>query len=220
MRRCDPILAPRRLGAICDHARMWSNLSPNLTGELVAIEPLALTHEAGLFDAAQPTEIWQWWQFNPARDRQTFRQWLEQVLQEAASGVTARFALVDPTGRPVGSTSYCTLRPEHRVIEIGWTWMTPSVWGTGMNAETKLLLLGYAFDQLGCNRVEFYTDALNERARAALAALPAQFEGVLRDIKVMPDGRRRSSAVYSVLDKEWANVKTVLTSRVAAHRGQ
>jgi RimJ/RimL family protein N-acetyltransferase len=196
---------------------VWSNVSQRLAGRLVVIEPLAEVHEAELFEASQPPEIWQWWPFNPAADRETFHRWLHEVLEEVAAGREARFVVLDAAGRPIGSTSYCELRPEDRNVEIGWTWLTPSVWGTGVNAETKLLLLRHAFEQLGCHRVEFYTDELNERSRAALAALPAQFEGVLRDIRVLPNGRRRSSAVYSILDREWEDVQRQLTRRLAAH---
>ena len=197
---------------------MWDELSPRLSGQLVVLEPVAEAHERELFEAAQPPEIWQWWPFNPAVDRETFHRWLRDALDQVAAGRQARFTALDALGRPVGSTSYCELRPEDRGIEIGWTWFRPSVWGTGVNAEAKLLLLRYAFEQLGCQRVEFHTDERNERSRAALAALPAQFEGVLRDVKVLPSGRRRSSAVYSILDREWDDVERQLTRRIAAHR--
>ena len=77
----------------------------------------------------------------------------------------------------VGSTRFLALRPEHRSVEIGWTWLHPSAWGTGANVEAKLLLLAHAFDTWGCRRVELKTDALNERSRGAIEALGATFEG-------------------------------------------
>jgi RimJ/RimL family protein N-acetyltransferase len=194
---------------------MWDDVSPRLVGRLVVVEPLAEAHEAALFVAAQPFEIWRWWPFNPAVDRETFHRWMVDVLHDVAAGRQARFVVLDAEGRPVGSTSYCELRPEHRNLEIGWTWLSPSVWGTGVNSEVKLLLLRHAFERLGCQRVEFYTDELNERSRAALAALPAQLEGVLRDVKVLPGGRRRSSAIYSILDREWEGVQRQLTRRIS-----
>jgi len=198
---------------------VWRDISPRLTGGLVILEPLSREHEDALFEAAQPTEIWQWWPFNPAVDRGTFHRWLGEVLEEVIAGRQARFAVLDANGRPIGSTSYCELRPEHHGLEIGWTWFTPRVWRSGVNAETKLLQLRYAFERLGCQRVEFYTDELNVSSRAALAALPAHFEGVLRDIKLLPSGRRRSSAVYSILDREWEDVERQLAARVSAHMG-
>jgi RimJ/RimL family protein N-acetyltransferase len=130
-------------------------------------------------------------------------------------GTEARFVTRDAhTGRLIGSTSFCTLRPEHRGLEIGWTWLTPSAWGTGANAEAKLVQLRHAFTQLGCQRVEFETDELNIRSRRALEALPAQFEGVLRDLQLLPDGSRRSSAFYSILASEWPAVEERLQRRV------
>jgi len=144
------------------------------------------------------------------------------ALDEVRRGHTVRFATLDArTGSPIGSTSYCTLRPDHFGLEIGWTWLTPSAWGTGVNAEAKLLQLRHAFDALGCQRVEFETDERNQRSRRALEALPATLEGVLRSHKRLDDGRRRSSAIYSILDIEWPDVRANLERRVeiaALHR--
>ena len=111
------------------------------------------------------------------------------------------------TGAVVGSTRFLALRPEHRSLEIGWTWLAPTAWGTGANAEAKLLQLEDAFVRLGCRRVEFKTDALNERARAALEALPARFEGIHRQHMLVRGGESRDSAWYSVLDDEWPAVR-------------
>jgi RimJ/RimL family protein N-acetyltransferase len=200
---------------------MWDDLPRQLEGELVVLEPLRRDHLDALFEAARPLQIWEFWPFNPASDRRRFEEWLDDVLRAAASGTEARFVTLDAhTERPIGSTSFCTLRPQHRGLEIGWTWLTPSAWGTGANAEAKLLQLRHAFTQLGCQRVEFETDELNTRSRRALEALPARFEGVLRDLKLLPDGRRRSSAIYSILAREWPAVEDRLQQRVrdAVHR--
>jgi N-acetyltransferase len=118
-------------------------------------------------------------------------------------------------GEVVGSTSYLALAPEHRRLEIGATWMNPSTWSTGANAETKYLLMRHAFEVLGCRRVEFKTDALNERARAALAALPAQFEGIHRKHMVVRGDERRDSAWYAVIDDDWPDVRRALERRLA-----
>jgi RimJ/RimL family protein N-acetyltransferase len=193
---------------------VWENLSTRLGGRLVTLEPLSPDHADELFEAARPEEIWEWWPFNPASDRPTFDRWMAGALQAVADGTQARFATVEAgSGRLLGSTSYCTLRPEHRGLEIGWTWLTPAAWGTGVNAEAKLLQLRHAFEALGCQRVEFETDERNARSRRALEALPAKLEGVLRDWKLLPSGRRRSSAVYSVLDSEWPAVRANLERR-------
>ena len=148
-----------------------------------------------------------------------FGAWFEDALRAREEGTRAPFATLDArTGVPIGSTSFMTLRPEHAGLEIGWTWLNPAAWRSGANAEAKLLLLRHAFEALGCQRVEFSTNELNERARRALEALPAQFEGVKRDDRLLHDGNRRSSAIYSILDREWPDVAANLGARVASAR--
>jgi RimJ/RimL family protein N-acetyltransferase len=121
-------------------------------------------------------------------------------------------------GRVLGCTRFLSLALDHLCAEIGWTWYARSVWGTGVNVETKLLLLGHAFQTVGLRRVEFKTDARNERSRGALTALGAHFEGVFRKHKVLPDGSARDSAYYSVIDDEWPLVRTGLTERLKDRR--
>ncbi len=115
----------------------------------------------------------------------------------------------------VGSTSYLNVRAADRVLEIGNTWLAPQAWGTGANVEAKLLLMEHAFEREGFLRVEFKTDANNEQARAALAALPSEFEGVFRKHMLVRGGERRDSAWYSVIDDEWPAVKSALRERLA-----
>ena len=146
--------------------------------------------------------------------------WLEEALAASADGSEAAFATVDAaTGRPIGSTRYLALRPEDRALEIGSTWLSPPAWGTGANVEAKLLMLEHAFEHLGCVRVEFKTDARNERSRAALAALPAQFEGIFRKHRIPRGVGVRDSAYYSVIDDEWPEVKARLRQRVGGAAG-
>jgi RimJ/RimL family protein N-acetyltransferase len=187
-------------------------------GQVVTVEPLALDHEGALFAAGRPEEIWEWWPFNPARDREAFRAWMVEALAAVADGREIRFAILDSAGEPIGATSYCDLRPEERAVEIGWTWLTPRAWGSGANSDAKLLLLRHAFEVLGCRRVEFHTDALNSRSRAALAALPSHLDGVLRDFKPMPGGGWRSNAVYSILADEWPRTEEALNARIERQR--
>ena len=148
-----------------------------------------------------------------------FRGWFDDALRARSEGTRAHFATLETrTGRAIGSTSYLTLRPEHAGLEIGWTWLNPAAWRGGANVEAKLLMLGHAFEALGCQRVEFSTHERNERSRRALEALPAQFEGIRRDDRRLADGHRRSSAIYSILDREWPGVAAHLASRIAAAR--
>jgi RimJ/RimL family protein N-acetyltransferase len=197
---------------------MWEDLTSRLEGQLVVLEPLAPEHFDELFEAGHPPAIWEWWPFNPATDRTTFGRWASGVLERMAYGQEGHFATIHaPSARIVGSTSYLTLRPEDRGLEIGWTWLTPTAWGTGVNTEAKLLQLRHAFEDLGCQRVEFDTDEQNARSRRALAALPATYEGIRRDYTLLADGTRRSSAFYSILDSEWPAVRDNLERRVQAH---
>jgi hypothetical protein len=125
------------------------------------------------------------------------------------------FSIADAaTGDVVGSTRFLTLRPEHRGLEIGYTWLARAAWGTGANVEAKLLMLEHAFERLGCARVEFKTDERNWRSRRALEALGARFEGVFRKHMLLQDGTWRDSAYYSVIDDEWPAVKTALQQRL------
>ena len=101
------------------------------------------------------------------------------------------------------------------MVEIGWTWFNPSVWKTGVNVETKLLMFTRAFETLGCVRVELKTDARNDRSRGAMARLPAQFEGIMRKHQITPDVGQRDSAYFSVIDDEWPTVRAALDARLA-----
>jgi len=198
---------------------MWENLASVLEGKIVRLEPLARRHEKGLFEAARDEGIWRWMPYDAGGSGESFHAWLGDALAASSAGTEAAFATVDAgTGEPVGSTRYLTLRPEHRGLEIGWTWLAPARWQTGANVEAKLLMLEHAFERLGCLRVEFKTDARNERSRAALAALPAQFEGIFRKHMLVRGGERRDSAYYSIIDDEWPVVRENLRRRIDSIR--
>ena len=200
---------------------MWENVARRLEGSLVVLEPLQPHHEEGLFEAAGDPGIWQYLPFdaggthNPGGSRPVFRSWFEAALAASEEGNEVPFATLDAgSGEPIGSTRYLALRPAHRGLEIGWTWLAPSYWGTGANVEAKLLMLEHAFGSLRCVRVEFKTDARNERSRAALAALPARFEGIFRKHMILAGGRYRDSAYYSIVDDEWLEVRANLERRL------
>ena len=186
-----------------------------LTGELVRLEPLTADHEEGLWEASRDPRTWQWLSILQPETPAELRAFLNDALANAANGLELPFATVRRTdGRAVGSTRYLTLRPEHASLEIGWTWLSPDAWGTGVNVEAKLLMLEDAFGRLGCRRVELKTDALNERSRRAMEALPAQFEGVHRKHMLVRTGENRDSAWYSVVDDEWPAVRANLLRRL------
>jgi RimJ/RimL family protein N-acetyltransferase len=189
--------------------------TPVLEGELVRLEPLGLQHEDGLWDASRDERTWRWLSIVQPQTRAELRAYLDEALANAAAGTEMPFATIRRDGgRVLGSTRFLALRPEHRSVEIGWTWLTPEAWGTGINVEAKLLMLEHAFQTFGCLRVELKTDALNDRSRGAMEALPAQFEGVHRKAMLVRGGQRRDSAWYSVLDEEWPAVRENLLRRL------
>jgi RimJ/RimL family protein N-acetyltransferase len=169
------------------------------------LEPLERDHEEALWRIAQDERLWAFMRFRSHESRELFRTWLDTV--------ELGFAHFHD-GDLVGHTSYLNVRPDDRVLEIGNTWVVPSTWGTGANTEAKLLLMAHAFEDEGYLRVEFKTDARNERSRAALAALPAQFEGVFRKHMLVRGGERRDSAWYAVIDDDWPEVKANLQRRL------
>jgi RimJ/RimL family protein N-acetyltransferase len=153
--------------------------------------------------------------YDPSGSRESFHVWLEDALAATSAKTEAAFATVDvATGKPVGSTRYLTLRPEHRGLEIGWTWLGKPWQRTAINTEAKYLMLKHAFENLGCVRVEFKADALNLTSRRALLGIGAVEEGVLRQHLVAWNGRLRDTVYYSVLDHEWPNVKRGLESKL------
>jgi RimJ/RimL family protein N-acetyltransferase len=191
----------------------WTGI--RLEGRRVVLEPLSEAHEDGLWAASRAPETWRWLSVLQPETRAEFRAYLDQALAAAADGSEIPFAtLLD--GRVVGSTRYLALAPEFRRLEIGWTWLHPSVWGSGVNVEAKLLQLADAFDRLGCRRVELKTDALNDRSRAAMAALPAEFEGVFRKHMLVRGDENRDSAWYAVVDDDWPEVRSNLERRLGA----
>ena len=186
-----------------------------LEGRLVRLEPLSLDHVAGLAEVALDPAIWRWTIARPTTIKE-LRSWAETALAGRDSGAELPFATIDQTtGRPIGSSRYMNIALEHRRLEIGWTWVAPAWRRTGANREAKLLMLGHAFDTLGCRRVEFKTDSLNEPSRTALLGIGAQFEGIFRNHMVMPEGRMRHSAYYSVIDEEWPAVRARLVESLA-----
>jgi RimJ/RimL family protein N-acetyltransferase len=196
-------------------------LTARLEGSLVTLEPLAEEHRDGLWEAGQPDEIWTWLStLNKSRDY--FDAWFDATratngAEEGDPKETGAFAVRrNADDALVGSSRYLNVRRWDRVVEIGWTWFNPSVWRSGVNVETKLLMLTRAFETLDCVRVELKTDARNERSRGAMNRLPAQFEGIMRNHMIVPDVGQRDSAYFSVIEEEWPAVRASLQERLAS----
>jgi N-acetyltransferase len=190
---------------------MWETIAARLEGRIVVLEPLTEAHAVELRDAAADPRIWQLLPIDASAD---FDTWIEHALRQQAAGEEVPFATLDAaTGVAIGSTRFMALRPEHRSLEIGATWLTPRAWRTGANIEAKLLQLTHAFEALGCVRVELKTDARNTQSRRAMEAIPAQFEGIHRRHRIERYGPR-DSAWYSVIADEWPQVKANLQRRL------
>ena len=187
--------------------------APTLAGRRVRLEPLAPGHADGLWAASRDPRTWTWLSIDQPSTRPELDAFVAAALAAAAAGTEIPFATV-ADGRVVGSTRVLALRPEHGSVEVGWTWLDPSVWATGVNVEAKLLMLRHAFDVWGCRRVELKTDARNDRSRGAMEAMGARFEGVHRKHMLVRAGENRDSAWYSIVDDEWPDVGRGLRARL------
>ncbi len=187
-----------------------------LEGRHVRLEPLSDRHVSALAAVSQHPEIWRWMPMVLDSEEQ-LASWARIGEGMVAAGSGLVFATVlRATGNPVGSSSFLAAAPDQRGVEIGSTWITPAHQRTTVNAETKYLMLRHAFEDWGCIRVEFKTDSLNARSRAALAGIGAREEGTLRNHRIMPDGRYRHSVYFSITDDEWPAVAQGLLARIDA----
>jgi RimJ/RimL family protein N-acetyltransferase len=185
-----------------------------LEGTRVRLEPLAMHHLPDLAEVALDAAIWRWMPIRVASVAD-LRAWLEAALRNAEAGTEVPFAtILRETGRAIGSTRYLSIVPEHRRLEIGYTWVAPAWQRSGANREAKLLQLTHAFEALEprANRVEFKTDSRNEKSRAGILGIGATFEGVFRDHMIVPEPGLRSSAYYSITASEWPEVKTFIVA--------
>jgi RimJ/RimL family protein N-acetyltransferase len=195
---------------------------PVLEGELVRLEPLGHRHAADLAEAAEEHRDSYAFTWVPRADQ--VEDYVDAQLARAATGMLAPYAQVSlASGRAVGATAYweprCWLTDDRiDAVEVGFTWLASSAQGTGLNAESKLLLFRHAFEEWRVSRVDLKTDARNSRSRAAIERAGARFEGVLRNWSRSwapgEDGLLRDSAIYSVTAAEWPECRDRLTARV------
>jgi RimJ/RimL family protein N-acetyltransferase len=199
---------------------IWPPASKPLEGSIVRLEPIDDRHREPLLAASAEPDAWTWMDRRVPGDERAFSEWFDVRLDASRAGSEWCFVTISAdTAAPIGSSSYLHVRPEHDGLEIGWTWLHPSAWRTGANREAKLLMLGHAFDELGAMRVEFKTDARNERSRNALTALGATFEGIFRKHMLMPALGVRDSAYFSIVDDEWPQVAGELRAGIGSHEG-
>ncbi|TFF01704.1 N-acetyltransferase [Pseudomonas sp. BCA14] len=185
-----------------------------LTGTMVELHPLQLEHTAALLQAAADGELWHL-KVTHVPGPDTIDTYVDTALAGRNAGTVMPFTLVRrDTGQVVGSTRFWKIDRVNRKLEIGHTWLAQSTQKSGINTEAKFLLLSYAFEVLDCVRVQFTTDELNEKSRAAILRLGAVQEGIVRHERIMPDGRKRNSVRFSIIDSEWPQVKANLQAKL------
>lgn len=187
----------------------WIRPEP-MEGEIVRLTPLLREHASRLWTIGQDPEIWRWvpWRMETAADFEE-RMSILAGWSESASGQAFLIESRDG-GESLGSTAYLNADRHNLRVEIGATWITPRWQRSGVNTECKLLLLRHAFNELRANRVEFKTDSMNVRSRAALARIGAKEEGTLRNHVVRPDGSLRHSTYFSITVEEWPTAEAHL----------
>jgi RimJ/RimL family protein N-acetyltransferase len=189
---------------------------PDLAGGGVRLVPLAAAHAPGLRRALGEGALSRLWYANVPAPGEV-EDYVDAALAARDAGTALPFAVLDRDGAVVGSTRFYDLQPAVPNLKIGYTWYAPRVQRSGINTEAKLLLLGHAFEALGCAAVSFETSWFNHASRAAIARLGAKQDGVLRAHKRHADGSLRDTVVFSILDTEWRAVKANLRFRLEQH---
>lgn len=186
-----------------------------LSGRHVRLEPLSLDHLGPLCEIGFEESLWRWG-VSAIQTVEDMRDYVATALQAQAEGTALPFVTIENSSdRIVGSTRYANIDRENRRLEIGWTWIAPPWQRTVINTEAKYLMLLHAFEVLGCNRVEFKTDSLNDQSRRALLRIGATEEGTFRNHMIVRGGRLRHSVFFSIINSEWPGVKATLEEKLA-----
>jgi RimJ/RimL family protein N-acetyltransferase len=190
-----------------------------LVGNSVRLEPLNDAHIPGLAAVGCDDRIWRLMLYGMIRTEEGMRAWVDNLLKKQVAGTDMPFAVIHlASGRVAGATRYMEIHPEHRGLEIGGTWYGLEFQRTVVNTECKFLLLHYAFEVLQAIRVQFKSDERNERSWRAIERIGAKREGILRNHYIMPDGWRRDSVYYSIIDQEWPAAKEKLKGMLSRER--
>ncbi|CAN5766284.1 GNAT family protein [soil metagenome] len=186
-----------------------------LSGGGIRLEPLTEDHHEGLTAAAADGRLWELW-FTAVPPPGGMRDYIAEALGGQHDGHMLPWAVRDAAGGAiVGATRFHDIVPAIDRVEIGYTWYAGSRQRSHVNTTCKLLLLGHAFDTLGCKVVGFRTDGFNFRSQRAIEALGAKKDGVLRHHALRKDGTVRDSVMYSILAAEWPDVRRHLKLRLA-----
>jgi RimJ/RimL family protein N-acetyltransferase len=195
-------------------------LSPiTLEGKLVRLEPLSKWHGPDLLATAQDESLWKYMFYGNLAEPRAMSSFINNALHLRAAGSDLPFAVIDKTtDQAIGCTRFRDICLKHLKLEIGGTWYATDYQRSGVNLESKYLLLRHAFETLGMLRVQFKTDIRNSKSRQSLEKLGAVAEGILRRSAIMPDGVIRDTLIYSILDSEWEAVKQRLEQRMQRPR--
>lgn len=191
-----------------------------LRGEFIRLEPLSIdAHLADLQRNGAASSIFTWFS-QDVSSPDAMREFVETALEAQENGSALPFATVaNNSGTAVGSTRFGNIVPEHRRVEIGWTWLTPDYQRTRANTEAKYLMLSHAFDEWECARVELKTDSRNQQSRTAIKRIGASEEGTLRKHMQTHQGPR-DTVYYSVIEDEWPTVKEELETNLSSSNHQ
>jgi len=194
---------------------MFTPQAVTLTTDKVTLRPLSMAHLNQFYQAGCFSDIWRWSLPDKCSSIEATKDWLAYSQIMMASGQHVAFAIFDnQTGEFVGSTRYCDIHREDRNLEIGFTFITPKYQRSHINTHAKYCLLKHAFEELGAIRVQFKTHKLNDKSRAAILRLGATFEGIMRQQKILSDNSVRDSAIFSIIDSEWPQIKHALTTKM------
>ncbi len=185
-----------------------------LAGQKIRLRPLMPKDAEALADAADDGKLWNL-PFTVIPSKDSVDQYIACAIKGREEGSVIPFVVEDlVAARVIGSTRFWKIDPNNRKLEIGHTWYSQSFQRTHVNTEAKYLLLQYAFEKLNCVRVQFTTDEINEKSRRAILRIGAKEEGIIRNERIMPNGRIRNSVRYSIIDSEWPSVKALLESKL------
>jgi RimJ/RimL family protein N-acetyltransferase len=189
----------------------WERIrDAKLENEHLLLRRIVAEDREQLHDIAFDPEIWRYFVSRVSTEAE-FDKFMTDAIEDTDAGRRIAFCVISKSaGRIAGSMCYGNLAPSEKRLEIGWSWLGKEFRGAGINRWAKYLLLEYAFETLGCERVEFKTDVLNKQAKRGLRNIGAKEEGVLRSYNFMPDNRRRDAVYYSILKSEWPAVKETL----------
>ncbi|WP_342045276.1 GNAT family N-acetyltransferase [Bacillus sp. OTU530] len=193
-------------------------LFDELRGDLVRIVPMERYHVQGLYESGKERDIWTHLPrgMNTLADMQSF---VEEALKRKRLGEEFPFViLLRENNKVLGTTRFLGISRPNKSVEIGWTWLNPSVWGTNINTECKYLLLEYCFETLGIIRVQFKTDERNLRSQKAIERIGGVKEGVLRNHMIRQDGSYRNSVFYSIIEQDWATTKAKIKNYLESKR--